>query len=144
MKRRVCSRVYTIAGLAVLVCVLTTGGCRKEDPITFYKLEHRYEKDRQIKSLPIILLIPNQPPGLKQKANTQEWYRLAKENALVGKTIDEAIETYGENYVISLQFGREQPYMYYRLSGADATGIYGIVILDKKLRITKVSTDPEF
>ena len=137
--------IQSISAL-ILVGLLLPGGCRKEDPLLFYKIENRHEKDRQLDTLPVILRGNDPRPNVDPPANTREWYRLAKVHDLKakGKTIDDAIKAYGEKYIVRLTRGRNNPRMYYRLSGAYNKGIFGVVDLDKKLRINRVTTDPEF
>lgn len=131
--------------LTLSACGLLIPGCfRGDDPLGKYRIENEHEEGRQLATLPVVLRLPDLRPGVQRRANTKEWFRLARENELVDKTIDDAIDVYGDNYIVSLFHTRKEPRMYYRLSGAYTSGVFGVVVLDKKLKIKAITTDPEF
>jgi len=120
----------------LLVAVTTLFGCaHTADPIASYKIDDPTDRDA-IYDLPTIL------ETTRNIANIEEWFRLAETHQLVGKGIDDAIRVYGQHYLISLHRGRKGPRMYYHLAGTRSWGVFGVVVLDRDLRVREIKIDP--
>jgi hypothetical protein len=106
--------------------------------------EYRTEgPDRANEDLPSILPSGELRDGTFEVPNTEKWFRIARDRQLVGKPLDAGIAAYGEDYLISSAFDPRHARVYYKLAGTHSWGVYGVLILDERLRVTAVTTDPE-
>jgi hypothetical protein len=124
----------------LLVLSISLAGCASRLPsLSDYRTEG---PDRAIEDLPSILPSGELRDGTFEVPNTEKWFRIAQDRRLIGKPLDAAIAAYGHNYLISSAFDPPHARVYYKLAGTHSWGVYGVLILDERLKITAVTTDP--
>ena len=134
--------------VAVVLAVLTLAPSCATDPLLQYKLADPGDP-HDLADLPCILQLPpteeqkkNLPPTRWWNYDEKKWF--AEGKRLIGKTIDDVIDVYGPDYLVSLYRGRDEPRVYYHFAGTHSWGIYAVVVLDRNLRVKYVDTDPYY
>jgi hypothetical protein len=127
---------------AVAVFVSSCAG----DPLLNYRLEDPADV-QDLDRLPCILQLPpteeqkrTLPPTRWWSWDESRWF--AEGRRLVGKSIDDVIAVFGEDYVVQLHKGRDEPRMYYHFAGTCSWGVFGVAVLDRDLRVKYFDTDP--
>lgn len=123
----------------MIVAFNCLSGCESDRSLTDYHIE---SDQQMVEDLPAILPANEYRDGVFAVPNTEAWFRLAAEHELVGKSIDAAIDVYGNDYLISEPLDVRRPRMYYKLAGSHSWGVYGVIVLDDQLNIVEVTLDP--
>ena len=137
--------------IILLTIFLSCQTLSDKDPIMKYNLE-KPDDPHGMNNLPCILTLPltekvkeeiekgERSPTTVFNYDEGKWFSEGKK--LIGKPIDEVIRVFGEDYLISLYRGREEPRMYYRFAGTYSWGIWGVVVLNRDLTVKYFDTDP--
>lgn len=144
MTRFIKKRSIILESIFLVIC-----GCASQpviDPIFNYKLEDP-NSPHDLADLPCILQLPlteeqkrDLPPTQWWNYDTEKWFEEGKK--LIGKSIDEVINVFGGSYLICLEWGRDEPRMYYHFAGTHSWGIFGVVVLNRDLSVKYFDTDP--
>ena len=123
----------------LILSVLLAGCASPLRSLSDYRIEG---PDRAIEDLPSILPSDKLRDGTFEVPNTEKWFAIARDRQLVGKPLDAAITAYGNDYLIASGFNPRHARVYYKLAGTHSWGVYGVLILDERLRVAAVTTDP--
>jgi len=124
-------------GLSLAIAAIL--GCRhSSNLLAKYRLQDPSDPEAILR-LPCLVFTN----GAENDDFVANWFQSASTANLVGQHIDDVINVFGTNYLISLYRGREEPRMYYHLTGTYSWGFWGVVVLDADLIVQRFTLDPE-